>query len=165
MREEPFEFEATSGTPVALALPDDDGCAALRAGEPDGRKALFINSSLHAASFRRPAPIFLPLLGREVRSAALTWSDVERLEAVVHGYVQGVGFRAFVTREGRRLGLAGTVSNREDGTVEVVAEGSRRELEELLQALHRGPSEAEVQRVEGRWLPAGGAFTGFRVRF
>jgi len=50
---------------------------------------------------------------------------VERLEAVVRGYVQGVGFRAFVAREARRLALAGEVANRPDGRVEVTAEGAR----------------------------------------
>ena len=89
----------------------------------------------------------------------------KRLHTVVHGYVQGVGFRAFVAREARRLGLAGTVSNQADGTVEVIAEGDRQELEELLQLLQRGPSEAEVQRVEARWLTAEGMQTGFQVGF
>jgi acylphosphatase len=86
------------------------------------------------------------------------------LEAVIHGYVQGVGFRAYVAREARRLGLAGAVSNRADGSVAVTAEGERSALEELLQLLHRGPAEAEVQRVEARWLPADGTLTGFQIR-
>jgi acylphosphatase len=89
----------------------------------------------------------------------------ERLHAVAHGYVQGVGFRAFVARESRRLGLAGSVRNRADGTVEVIAEGERRVLEELLLALHRGPAEAEVQRVDARWSAAEGGLTRFEVEF
>lgn len=87
----------------------------------------------------------------------------ERLRAVVHGYVQGVGFRVFVAREGRRLGLEGVVRNRPEGTVEVVAEGGRAELEELLRALERGPAEAEVQRVEATWSAAQGDQSGFQV--
>jgi acylphosphatase len=89
----------------------------------------------------------------------------ERLHAIVHGYVQGVGFRAFVAREGRRLGLDGVVRNRPDGTVEVTAEGERRPLEELLGALERGPGEAEVQRVETSWGAARGEWTGFQISF
>lgn len=89
----------------------------------------------------------------------------ERLYAVVRGYVQGVGFRAFVAREGRRLGLAGSVRNRADGTVEVVAEGDRRELEELLGALRRGPNEAEVQHVDAHWRAARGGLSGFQITF
>jgi acylphosphatase len=89
----------------------------------------------------------------------------ERLHAIVHGYVQGVGFRAFAAWEGRRLGLDGMVRNRPDGTVEVVAEGDRRVLEEFLSVLQRGPGEAEVQRVETSWGAARGGGTGFRISF
>jgi acylphosphatase len=89
----------------------------------------------------------------------------ERLHAVVHGYVQGVGFRAFVAREARRLGLSGTVRNRPDGAVEVIAEGERSVLEELRERLRRGPNEAEVQRVEERWETAEGGLSGFRITF
>ena len=87
----------------------------------------------------------------------------ERLQAIIHGYVQGVGYRAFAAREGRRLGLDGMVRNRPDGTVEVVAEGKRPVLEELLHALQRGPSEAEVQRVEVRWGAAERRLAGFQI--
>jgi acylphosphatase len=89
----------------------------------------------------------------------------ERLVAVVYGSVQGVGFRDFVTREGRRLGLAGTVRNRADGSVEVIAEGERDALEELVRALWRGPDEADVQRVEARWERAQGLPAGFRIGY
>jgi acylphosphatase len=87
----------------------------------------------------------------------------ERLHAVVHGYVQGVGFRAFVAREARRLGLIGTVRNRTDGAVELVAEGERAALEQLRECVRRGPSEAEVQRVEERWEMTEGGLTGFQI--
>jgi acylphosphatase len=89
----------------------------------------------------------------------------ERLHAIVHGYVQGVGYRAFAAREGRRLGLDGMVRNRPDGTVEVIAEGERGALEEFLSALERGPGEAEVQRVEASWGAARGGGTGFLIGF
>jgi acylphosphatase len=84
---------------------------------------------------------------------------------VVRGYVQGVGFRAFVAREGRRLCLAGTARNRADGAVEVVAEGERDALEALLQAVHRGPGEAEVEHVEAQWGPAQGRLPGFEISY
>jgi acylphosphatase len=89
----------------------------------------------------------------------------ERLQAIVHGYVQGVGYRAFAAREGRRLGLAGSVWNRADGAVEVVAEGERAALEELLQALRRGPGEAEVEQVQPQWGRAEGIPAGFLIRW
>jgi acylphosphatase len=90
-------------------------------------------------------------------------ADLARLTAIVHGYVQGVGFRMFAAREGSRLGLAGSVWNRADGTVEVIAEGDRAVLEELLRALQRGPSEAEVRRVDANWSAAQGCPPGFQI--
>lgn len=89
----------------------------------------------------------------------------KRLEAIVHGYVQGVGFRWRTREVARRLNLRGYVRNRADRTVEVVAEGSERALQELLAYLRDGPSAASVARVEAQWLPARGEFAGFEVRF
>jgi len=82
----------------------------------------------------------------------------------VRGYVQGVGFRVFVQRQARALGLTGWVRNRYDGAVHVVAEGYRSDLVALVDRLREGPSEAEVQDVELSWQPYTGSFTGFEVR-
>lgn len=67
---------------------------------------------------------------------------------LVHGRVQGVGFRWWACRTARSLGLAGTVRNRVDGTVEVRARGSRTALADLEKRLHEGPRPAAVRRVE-----------------
>lgn len=80
---------------------------------------------------------------------------------MVHGDVQGVGFRYFLAREGQRLGLRGWVRNRDEGTVEFVAEGRRRELERLKQAVERGPSIACVERVDADWTAATGGLESF----
>jgi acylphosphatase len=90
---------------------------------------------------------------------------MQRLEAIVRGYVQGVGFRAFVQRQARSSGLTGWVRNTVDGDVQVVAEGSRFDLIAFADRLRDGPSEAEVQDVELFWQPYSGAFTTFEVRF
>jgi acylphosphatase len=89
----------------------------------------------------------------------------QRIEALVRGYVQGVGFRAFVRREARSLGLVGSVRNGAEGGVYVVAEGERFALVALIGALQVGPSEAEVQDVDVTWKPYTGAFADFEVRF
>ncbi len=88
-----------------------------------------------------------------------------RIRAVVHGDVQGVGFRDFVQRRARELGLQGSVRNRHDGAVEVVAEGSREALDRLRQDLEAGPRMASVQRVEVTEEATTGEFTGFRVTY
>ncbi len=88
---------------------------------------------------------------------------MERLHAQVFGEVQGVGFRLFVVREAERLGVTGWVRNRWYDSVEVVAEGDRASLGQLLEALHRGPRGAEVEKVTEEWLPATGEFKQFWV--
>ena len=86
-----------------------------------------------------------------------------RLDATVRGRVQGVGYRVFALREGMALGLDGSVANLGDGSVRVVAEGSRRDLEELLSILGEGPPAGWVDDVLVRWEPARGVAPGFRI--
>jgi acylphosphatase len=88
---------------------------------------------------------------------------LERLHAVIHGAVQGVGFRYFVLNAAGRLGLRGWVRNNDDGTVEFVAEGSRAALERLRQAAEIGPRVARVDRVDAVFTAAGGGFSGFNL--
>ena len=68
---------------------------------------------------------------------------------LVRGMVQGVGFRWYVARHARSLGLSGFARNLADGRVEVVASGSEAaalaRLEELLRA---GPAHARVEEVD-----------------
>ena len=93
-------------------------------------------------------------------------SEQARIEATVHGLVQGVNFRYFVMRHAVELELAGYVRNvLLDGTVEVVAEGERDKLEHLLRYLHQGPRMARVERVDVSWSEFVGEFSGFDVRF
>jgi len=89
----------------------------------------------------------------------------EQLQAVVHGRVQGVNFRAYTVEEATRLGLTGWVRNRPDRTVEVRAEGPRERLEQLLRFLYHGPPSAQVTAVDVRWLPATRRYTTFEVRY
>jgi acylphosphatase len=88
---------------------------------------------------------------------------MERLHAVVRGDVQGVGFRYFAQRRGRQLGLKGWVRNNDDGSVEVVAEGERDELEQLKRSLQEGPRMARVDRVDTQWSSATGDLRAFEL--
>jgi acylphosphatase len=88
------------------------------------------------------------------------------LNAVVRGVVQAVGFRQFVIMHARSLGLCGYVRNGNDGrSVEIVAEGPRPALEELVRRLWKGPFMARVDSVQVRWLPPSGEFSHFEARF
>jgi acylphosphatase len=73
---------------------------------------------------------------------------MERRRVVVHGFVQGVGFRFAVERAARTRRVAGWVRNRPDGTVEAVFEGEPEDVDALVDFCRRGPRSAEVERVE-----------------
>jgi len=74
--------------------------------------------------------------------------DREARRYVVSGRVQGVGFRWFVEREAAMLGITGWVRNRDSGTVEVMATGTREQLNALHSRLREGPRAARVDDVE-----------------
>jgi acylphosphatase len=77
-----------------------------------------------------------------------TDKPIEARRFVVRGRVQGVGFRWFVEREAHILGIAGWVRNNHDGSVEVLAHGTRDQLSGLHSRLRVGPRAARVDAVE-----------------
>ena len=87
-----------------------------------------------------------------------------RLRATITGDVQGVGFRYFVVENARPLGLTGWARNRPDGSVEVVAEGPRLALEQLVALLQRGPQRAIIESLQLNWLDPTGEYRGFGIR-
>ena len=89
---------------------------------------------------------------------------VVRLTAWVDGWVQGVGFRAWVRRKASGLGLAGSVTNLADGRVEVVAEGSESGCRRLLAELGSGATPGRVTRLTERWGAPKGDMSGFVER-
>ena len=82
---------------------------------------------------------------------------------VIRGRVQGVGFRYFVRRRADSLEVAGWVRNRDDGAVEVEAEGPRPALEALVVAVRRGPGSARVTTVDEAWSEGDPRYRGFQV--
>lgn len=88
-----------------------------------------------------------------------------RLQAIVHGRVQGVSFRYYTQRRARELALTGYVRNLWDGTVKVVAEGQKPALEELLAFLRVGPRGAFVTQVDTQWPVPANEFDRFEVRY
>ena len=88
---------------------------------------------------------------------------MERLHIIVHGRVQGVGFRYHTRIEASRLGLTGYVRNLSDGTVEIVVEGSPQSLNQLIEWTRQGPPTAEVKQVDFTYNSSTGEFGEFLI--
>lgn len=85
---------------------------------------------------------------------------------IVHGQVQGVGYRGGLRRQAERLGLAGWVRNRHGNAVEAVLAGDAGAIEAALAWMEHGPEGAVVESLE---TSGGAAFTvpadgGFEIR-
>jgi acylphosphatase len=89
--------------------------------------------------------------------------SVTARRVVISGRVQGVFFRDGARREAGRLGVAGWVRNRDDGTVEAHLEGAADAVERLVEWCRRGPARADVERVEVAAAEPEGA-RGFEIR-
>jgi acylphosphatase len=84
---------------------------------------------------------------------------------IISGLVQGVGYRYFVVRAAARHQVLGTVRNRPDERVEVVAEGDREAMDEFKKDIATGPLMAEVSDVEETDLTVTGLFRDFRIDY
>lgn len=89
--------------------------------------------------------------------------DRHAIRLTIRGRVQGVGYRAWVFDEARRLALDGWTRNRRDGSVEVLAIGGGEALGRLVEACRRGPPAAMVTGVEQAVVEDDGS-VGFQVR-
>jgi acylphosphatase len=89
--------------------------------------------------------------------------DAVRRRVVVQGSVQGVNFREETRREAERAGLAGWVTNNDDGSVEAAFEGDADSVERVVDWCRSGPASAEVENVEETEEDPEGE-SGFEVR-
>ena len=93
-------------------------------------------------------------------------TDLASVKAIIYGHVQGVFFRAFVSRRATELGLTGYVRNLPDGeAVEVRAEGEQNKLETLINYLKAGSPGARVEKVETNWSEYTGSYSNFSVKY
>ncbi|WP_237203005.1 acylphosphatase [Rothia endophytica] len=86
-----------------------------------------------------------------------------QLAAIVSGRVQGVGFRWWVAGEAKPLGLVGYAKNLDDGTVEVIAQGSWTGCESLLAALRSGDTAGHVEQVQAEIGEPEGRYKSFGI--
>ena len=88
----------------------------------------------------------------------------KRVQVIITGRVQGVGFRASCQRQAAALGLTGWVSNRWDGSVEALFEGEAAAVDAMLDWCREGPPMAYVSGVEINMPPGAPVERGFHVR-
>jgi acylphosphatase len=88
----------------------------------------------------------------------------KRVRVVIHGYVQGVGFRANCARRAEALGVTGWVRNQWDGSVEALFEGDAAAVDRLVDWCRVGPSRSDVTGVEVADAPSGPPERSFRVK-
>ena len=87
----------------------------------------------------------------------------KRVRLLIRGKVQGVFFRASTKDKAKQLGLKGFVRNRQDGSVEVIADGHEKELTKLIDWCQTGPDQAHVDFVEQDWQPYISEFEDFTI--
>ncbi|MBI2048563.1 MAG: acylphosphatase [Parcubacteria group bacterium] len=88
---------------------------------------------------------------------------MQEIHCIVKGRVQMVMYRDFVKRGARALEIVGWVKNLSDGTVEVVAQGEKTQLEMLIERLKRGSILSHVDDVHAEWRPSSEHFDSFEI--
>ena len=89
----------------------------------------------------------------------------KQLKLKIYGRVQGVNFRWDVQKLANELGVAGWVRNAEDGTVEIVAEGTEKVLQKLLDSCYNINKYAKVDNIKVSWQEATGVFSNFNIKY
>ena len=88
-----------------------------------------------------------------------------QIHIFVSGRVQGVNFRYYIQRKAFELGLKGYVRNLDDGRVEILAQGSREVLENLISYVRSNPGFSRVFDLDIDWETPKGKFDNFQIRF
>lgn len=87
-----------------------------------------------------------------------------QLHLIIHGRVQGVGFRWRAKEEAERLHVTGWAQNNADSSITIVAEGDERSLKEFETTMRRGPRFAQIESMEVERTQASNRFPDFRIR-
>ena len=90
-------------------------------------------------------------------------TELASFHAYIYGRVQGVFFRSYLAKNARELGLVGFVRNLSNGSVEVLAEGDKQQLEKLIEFMKHGPSTARVDEYKVNWSKPSEDYLQFHV--
>lgn len=83
---------------------------------------------------------------------------------LVLGFVQGVGFRRFIAKKAKELGLTGWVRNLPDGRVEIIAQGEKKDIEDLIKIAEKGNIFSDVRDVVVNYIEEEEKIDGFVIR-
>lgn len=89
--------------------------------------------------------------------------DIYEMHALVKGLVQGIGFRAITKHYATHLGLKGTVRNLSDGSVEIYAQGSKKNLQDLMDKLNEEVGSENIQEAAIEYFPIEHPHEDFRI--
>ena len=87
---------------------------------------------------------------------------MQKIRILIYGNVHGVGFRYFIERSAKYLGLKGYVRNLQD-CVEVIVEGPEKELSKLIELCNQGPSSAKVTNIKVKKEEFKNEFSSFEI--
>lgn len=90
-------------------------------------------------------------------------ANKQRVHIIVSGRVQGVFFRDFTRQQANNLGITGWVKNLPDGKVQIVAEGEKSKLFQLIEAVKSGPERSNVKDCKIEWTDFKDEFTDFKI--
>ncbi len=90
-------------------------------------------------------------------------NKMEEIKIDVFGRVQGVRFRQFVKDKALEFRLAGCVSNRQDGSVSIIAQGERKKLEEFLSIVQRGSILSKIEGISYHWRKVSVVYSSFEI--
>jgi acylphosphatase len=88
-----------------------------------------------------------------------------RFHLFIAGHVQGVGYRYYVARKAKGLGVTGWVCNMPDGRVEAEVQGEQQAIDQLMDRFFEGPSTCYVARIDKKEIPAVTGENDFEISF
>ena len=88
-----------------------------------------------------------------------------RYHIVVHGRVQGVGFRYYTLQQAKTLGVRGWVKNNLDGTVEIDAQATKDKMDRFLSAVKKGSPHSRVEHLDVEERKGAKSYKSFQVKY
>ncbi len=88
-------------------------------------------------------------------------SHIKQVHLLISGFVQGVGFREFVKKSARKMGIVGWTRNLTDRRVEIIAQADEELLHKFIKIASRGPFLSEVKSVSIEWQEPSETFKNF----